>query len=485
MNTNPMLLADFYKIAHRKMYPPGTEKVYSTWTPRGSRMAGVSEFVWFGLQAFLKHRIVDQFERAFFGSPRGQVVDGYRRIITHALGDKDPDVQHIEALHDLGYLPLRIRALDEGTVVPLRMPVMTLENTDPRFFWLTNYIETLMSCDLWQPSTSATIARQYRRLFDGAALLTVGDTGFAQFQGHDFSMRGMGCLEASIGSGMGHLLSFVGTDTIPAIESLELYYGANVEIELVGTSIPATEHSVQCSYGNDDEYVHHVITQVHPSGIVSVVSDGYDFWDVMTRIVPSLKSEILARDGKVVIRPDSGDPVKIVCGDPEAATEHERKGAVEVLWDTFGGTTSPQGYKCLDPHIGLIYGDAITLERAREILRQLEQKGFASTNVVFGIGSYTYQYQTRDTFGLALKSTLVCRNGSECHIFKTPKTDDGTKFSQRGRVAVRRGADGALYWTDRHSLNEHVAGNLLHDVFRDGKLVREHTLAEIRARAQA
>lgn len=475
-----MLLCDFYKLAHRRMYPPGTEIVYSTWTPRACRIPNVNEFVWFGLQAFIQDRILDQFQQAFFERSIGAVVDSYRRVVKHTLGDQSPSVEHIEALWDLGHLPLRIRALPEGTVVPLRMPVMTIENTDPRFFWLTNYIETLVSCELWQPSTSATIAHQYRKLLDAWAVTTVGEASFCQFQGHDFSMRGMGSLESAVLSGMGHLLSFVGTDTIPAIEALERLYGANVECELVGTSVPATEHSVQCAYDSDDDYIRHVITSVHPSGIVSVVSDGYDFWDVIDRVIPSLKPEILARDGKVVIRPDSGDPVKIVCGDPDAETESARKGAVECLWDTFGGTVSAQGYKCLDAHIGLIYGDAITRDRASEILSRLAAKGFASTNVVFGIGSFTYQYNTRDTFGLALKSTLVRINGEERQIFKAPKTDDGTKVSQRGRVAVRRNGEGALYWTDRHSLREHVPGNLLADVFVDGRLTRKHTLAEIR-----
>ncbi len=481
MKTNPMLLCDFYKLAHRRMYPPGTELVYSTWTPRGTHLPGVTEFVWFGLQAFLKGRILDEFQRAFFEAPKHQVVESYRRLVGHTLGG-DPETQHIEDLHDLGYLPIRIRALEEGTVVPLRMPVMTIQNTDPRFFWLTNYLETLMSCELWQPSTSATIAREYRKLFGEYAKRTGEDGSFCQFQGHDFSMRGMGSLESAVGSGMGHLTSFVGTDTIPAIEAAELYYGADVGRELVGTSVPATEHSVQCAFGNDESYFRHVVQKAHPSGIVSIVSDGYDFWEVVTRLLPELKSAIMARDGKAVIRPDSGDPVKIICGDPDSEVEHIRKGAVECLWDTFGGTTNAAGYKCLDPHIGLIYGDAITLERARRILNLLQQKGFASTNVVFGIGSYTYQYQTRDTMGLALKSTLVVINGHEVPIFKDPKTDDGTKKSQRGRVAVRRNGAGELYWTDGLLLGEHIDGNLLHDVFVDGRLVKEHTFEEVRAR---
>lgn len=478
MNTNPMLLCDFYKLSHRRMYPPGTEMVYSTWTPRGTRLPGFTSFVWFGLQAVIKQRLLGQFQQSFFDAPVEQVVDGYARIVKHTLGESNPDVQHIRDLHDLGYLPLRIRALPEGTRVPLRTPVMTIENTDPRFFWLTNYLETLLSCELWKPSTSATIAAEYRRVFNAFAVDTVGDDGFCQFQGHDFSMRGLSSLEAGILSGLGHLTSFVGTDTIPAIEAAEMYYNANVETELVGTSVPATEHSVQCAYGNDDEYVRSVISDVHPTGIVSVVSDGYDFWDVVLRVLPSLKSTIMARDGKVVIRPDSGDPVKIVCGDPEASTEHERKGAIECLWDTFGGTETALGYKQLDSHIGLIYGDAITLERASGILALLKAKGFASTNVVFGIGSYTYQHNTRDTFGLALKSTAVRINGEEKPIFKCPKTDDGEKVSQRGRVQVWSDG-GHIQWRD--DALENIA-DLLDDVFLDGQLVRDESLQQIRDR---
>lgn len=253
----------------------------------------------------------------------------------------------------------------------------------------------------------------------------------------------------------------------------------------IGASVPATEHSVQCVYGDDDAYVRDMITKVHPSGIVSVVSDGYDFWDVITRVVPSLKSEIMARDGKLVIRPDSGDPVKIVCGDPEATEEHVRKGAIECLWDIFGGTVSPQGFRCLDSHIGLIYGDAITLERASRILSLLRTKGFASTNVVFGIGSYTYQYNTRDTFGMALKSTLAVRDGKEVPIFKTPKTDNGLKYSQRGRVVVERNAAGSITWRDGLSLTDHVPTNLLKDRFVDGKMVNETTFADVRDRVKA
>lgn len=478
MRLNPALMLDFYKISHRKQYPENTTLVYSTWTPRASRIEGIDKVVNFGIQAFLM-KLQSVFADNFFGRPKDEVIAEYARLIKYTLGDQHPDTTHLEELHDLGYLPLLIKALPEGALVPIRIPTMTIQNTDPRFFWLTNYIETLASCELWQASTSATIALSYKKLLEKYALLTVGNTDFVKFQGHDFSMRGMSSIESAISSGMGHLLSFVGTDTVPAIQALEHYYKADIEKELVCTSIPATEHSVQCAYHGDDRaYIENIITKVHPSGMVSVVSDGYDFWNVLRNILPDLKDKIMSRDGKVVIRPDSGDPVLIICGDPAGATEIERKGAVEALCDIFGGSTSLQGCKVLDPHIGLIYGDAITLKRAEEICRRLRMKGFASTNVVFGIGSYTYQYNTRDTFGYALKSTLCIIDGQEKMIWKDPITDDGVKKSQKGRVVVGWDIDG-FTMEDGLSLRDEVNDNL-RAVFKDGKLLHQYNFQSVR-----
>lgn len=484
-------LCDFYKISHRAMYPEGTEIVYSTWTPRTSRIKGVDNVVCFGTQAFIKEYLLDVFEEHFFKRPKADVIAEYTRLIKATLGDQNPETKHLEDLHDLGYLPLSIKALPEGTIVPTRVPVMTIQNTDNRFFWLTNFIESLASSELWQPATSATLAIEYKRMMDKYAAKTNPEGAwFTIFQGHDFSMRGMSSLRSAILSGMGHLVAgFAGTDTIPAISAAEYYYNANVEKELVGTSVPATEHSIQCAYANDLKYYRRMLQDVHPSGIVSIVADGYDYWDVITNVVPSLKKEILARKGgpvgdKVVIRPDSGDPVLIVCGDPEAPEgSPEYKGSIECLWETFGGTMSSTGFKVLDPHIGLIYGDAITLRRAEEIMERLAEKGFASTNVVFGIGSYTYQYNTRDTFGFALKSTLCVINGDEKLIFKDPKTDNGVKKSQKGRVVVLKDGN-SFKFTDGFSLNDVVAGDQLLEVFRDGKLLIDENFADIRARIQ-
>lgn len=475
------LLCDFYKVSHKNMYPDNTELVYSTWTPRTSRINGISKVVVFGQQMFLL-KLNNLFNDNFFNRGLNDVISEYERVIKFTLGTQNPDSSHIKALHTLGYLPLEIKALDEGTRVPVKTPVMTIQNTLPEFYWLTNYIETLASCELWQASTSATIAYEYKQLMDNYALETVGNTEFVPFQGHDFSMRGMSSLDSAISSGMGHLLSFVGTDTIPAINGAEYYYNANIEKHLIGTSIPATEHSVQCVYGNDMEYFKAMISKVHPSGFVSIVSDGYDFWGVLSDVLPKLKDNIMDRDGKVVIRPDSGDPVLIICGDPNGKTELERKGAVEVLYDLFGGTISNKGYKVLDSHIGLIYGDAITIERCKEISERLKSKGFASINVVYGIGSFTYQYNTRDTFGYALKSTLAIVNGEERSIYKNPKTDDGTKKSQKGKVVVYKLVNNDIAFKDEYLFNEDIDSNLLKTIYKNGQLTNLQSFTEIRSK---
>jgi nicotinamide phosphoribosyltransferase len=391
MRTPATLLCDFYKISHREQYPDKTEIVYSTWTPRSNKhYPNVNRVVVFGIQAFVQKYLIDYFYDNFFSRPKEEVVAEYSRMLKFALGVKDPYTRHIEDLHDVGFLPLKVRAMPEGSAIPLRVPMLTIENTDERFFWLTNFVETLISAELWQPCTSATIAREYRVILDKYAKIT-GNPDFVQFQGHDFSMRGMGCVEAAASSGAGHLLSFVGTDTIPAICHLEQYYYADIEQELVGTSIPATEHSVMMAggYGNEYETYRRLITDIYPSGFISIVSDTWDLWACIERIIRPLKNAIMARDGRVVIRPDSGDPVKIICGDPEAEGL-AKIGLVEALWNIFGGTINEKGYKELDPHIGAIYGDSITVQRCIDICYNLEKKGFASTNMVYGIGLTTY-----------------------------------------------------------------------------------------------
>lgn len=485
MRINPLMLIDFYKADHRRQYPEGTELVYSNFTPRKSRQANNENLVFFGLQYFVKEYLIKQWNEGFFSLPKEQVISDYKRRMDNALGKDSISIEHISELHDLGYLPLVVKGLPEGTIVSPKIPVVTVYNTQPKFFWLTNYLESLMSAILWKPSTSATTAFQYRKIFNEYARTTVNDVDidFVYWQGHDFSFRGMSGIEDACISAAGHLLSFYGTDTVPAIDFHELYYRGNSDKELIGGSVPATEHSVMCMGTKDNEIgtFERLITELYPGGIVSIVSDTWDFWQVITEYMPKLKSKILGRPGKVVIRPDSGDPVKIIIGDKNATPgSPEYKGAIECLWDVFGGTTTEKGYKLLDGHIGLIYGDSITLQRQKDILEGLKEKGFASFNVVLGIGSYTYEYVTRDTYGFAMKATYGEVKGEGRNIFKDPKTDDGTKKSAKGLLSVHE-VNGELKLKDECTWEEEKSG-LLQTVFENGKIVNEQSLSEIRGR---
>lgn len=487
---NPVLLCDFYKLSHRDQYPKGTEYVYSTLVPRSNKYFKQSDkVVVFGIQAMIIKYLMQHFNENFFNQPSNKVIQNYKEVVASSLGIKDVDASHLKQLHDLQYLPLEIKAIDEGEMVPLRTPIMTIENTHPDFFWLTNYFETLISTMTWQAMTSATISKAMRKLLDTYAEKTSSQREAVDFQGHDFSMRGMSSIESAELSAAGHLLSFTGTDTIPGILFHEKYYKGCHSEKPIGMSIPATEHSVMCANGNYetlDEYETYkrLITEIYPDGFVSIVSDTWDYWNNLTVTLPKLKNEIMQRNGRVVIRPDSGDPVKILCGDSNALTEYEKKGSIEVLWDLFGGIVNNKGYKELDPHIGLIYGDSITLDRAEEICKQLEEKGFASTNVVFGIGSYTFQYNTRDTLGFAIKATHVVINGEEKMLYKDPKTDDGTKKSNKGRVVVLKENNefktiDSLLIEDQYQYREI---DQLKTVFKNGNLIKNDSIYSIKER---
>ena len=480
---NPFLLTDFYKTIHHMCYAKGMTKLVSYWTPRMSRKEDMDKVVMFGLQPFLKKYLINYFNDNFFNKEKEAVVSEYRRIISKTMGSIAADTKHIEALHDLGYLPIQIKAVAEGLRVNIKTPMIEITNTHEDFAWLVNYLETFMSCNIWQPMTSATIAYRYREIIEKYFTLTV-ENGDVRKACGDFSMRGFSSLESAELSGSAHLLSFLGTATIPAISYLEEFYNCNVEEEIVGVGTPSTEHSVMCSYGMDEHAAYtRLITEVFPSGTLSIVSDTYDYWNVITNILPTLKEDILNRDGKIVIRGDSGDPVKIICGDTDALKDSpEYKGTVELLWDIFGGEVNSKGYKVLNSKIGTIYGDSITVERCEEICIGLMKNGFAVNNCIFGIGSYTYQYNTRDTFGFALKATHAVIDGEEKFIFKDPITDTGNfKKSQKGMCYVYREGQDILY-KDELTIKEQAKfkDNLLEIVFKDGELVKDYSLSEIR-----
>lgn len=474
---NPMYLIDAYKIDHRRMYPDGTEYVYSNLTPRGSRVPGVDKVVFFGLQAFLTRVLGGMFD-GWFERPVEEVVAEYKRRTDGVLGPNEVGTDHIRDLHTLGYLPLRFCALPEGTEVPMKVPMFTVENTDPKFFWLTNYIESVLSAEIWLPCTSATLALNMRRLLDKWAQLTSSNPDMVDFQGHDFSFRGMSNLDAAAASGGGHLLSFAGTDSMVALDWIENNYPPDGDTFL-GGSVAATEHSVMSAGGKDNEQeTFERLLDLYPTGIVSVVSDTWDLWKLLVEMLPNMKDKIMARDGKLVIRPDSGDPADILCGDPHADQDSPAgKGVIQLLWETFGGTTNDKGMRELDPHIGAIYGDSITYDRADNICGRLYAKGFASINIVFGVGSFTYQYNTRDTFGFAMKATWAQINGQGHNLFKDPVTDSGLKKSAKGRLAVFE-EDGELKLVTE-ATKEQEKASLLQPIWEDGKFIKRLTWNEV------
>lgn len=482
-----ILYTDFYKTDHRRQYPTGTTKVYSNLTARISRMPGVDAIIVFGIQYFLRDFLDRRFNQSFFAAPKSEVIGEYQRRMDAALGKGAITTTHLEALHDLGYLPLHIKALPEGTVCPLKVPMLTITNTHPDFAWLPNFLETILSNVLWHPTTSATIAYQYRKLLTQYAAETSDMPDFVKWQGHDFSMRGQTSFESSLVSAGAHMLSFTGTDTVPGIDWLENFYDSDAEKEFIGGSVPATEHSVMCLGGQETEFdtYKRLITEVYPAGIVSIVSDTWNYWDVLDKTIRDLRDTILARNGKVVIRPDSGDPETILCGDKAAAPGSPAfKGTMQMLWEIFGGTINSKGYRQLDPHIGVIYGDSITLERCRSICARLKEQGFASTNMVYGIGSYTYQYVTRDTFGFAMKATYGIVNGQPKEIFKDPFTDGGVKKSAKGLLRVDSTPDGGLVLRECVTPEEECGGELK-TVFLNGNLVNETTLDQVRSRVES
>ncbi len=483
---NPFLATDGYKTGHHLMYPKGTTLVYSNFTPRSNKHAGgIEKIMSFGQQMVIR-QIQELFEREFFGAPENVIIKEIEDTYSAYLG-APYNADHMRALYKLGYLPIHVKALPEGVLVPPGIPVLTIYNTKPEFFWLTNFLETLISTLLWKPMTSASIAYEYKKLLKGFILKTDQESAeFVEFQAHDFSMRGMSGVESTISSGLGHATCFMGSDSLPVISGAQRYYPGNHGDPLVPVhSVNATEHSVMCAGGDEDELAtfRYLMTQF-PSGILSIVSDTWNLWDVCTKYLPELKDEILARDGKIVIRPDSGDPADIICGNPHASGP-ANKGVIELLWETFGGTINEQGYKVLDSHIGCIYGDSITLDRAKDILERLEAKGFASTNIVLGIGSYTYQYNTRDTFGFAMKATYVEIDGKGREIFKDPITDDGTKKSAKGLLKVSTNPLEGERWVleDQVSWEQEDLG-MLTTIFKDGAFEEIWSLEEIRENIQ-
>lgn len=481
---NPLLATDSYKLSHIFMYPDGLEHVESNYTNRKSRVEGINHVVQFGLQAWLAD-LTENFER-FFAADKATVVAEYKEAVSTFVSPGFT-LDHIEDLHDLGYLPVQFSAAPEGTLVPIGVPSILIKSTHKKFAWLVNYLESDLSAGYWHTSTSATLSWNIRRVFDKAAKETGGAAEAVDWQAHDFSYRGQVNREAAMSSGAAHLLSFTGSDAVPAVQWVNHYYpGDN---GLIAASVPATEHSVMCAGGEEGEKETVLrLMRDFPTGILSIVVDTWDYFRFINVTLREIKDEVLKRDGKLVIRPDSGDPADIICGTGVPANAHtededwdtpETKGSIEILWDIFGGTENEAGFRELDTHIGLIYGDGMYEGRIKDINSRLKDKNFASINWVSGLGSWFFQGSTRDSFGSAVKATFVIINGEEYNIQKNPVTDDGTKKSATGRLAVAHMANGNLYQI-QGATDEQIKNSVLQPVWEDGKFLKTFSFAESR-----
>ena len=574
---NPLFRSDAYKIGHKRMLASGTTKLYGTWIPRSLKYfpGSIKKILSVGQQLTIKW-LHDEFKENFFEQPKDKVCKDFTKDMSLMLG-LPYDGKHFEELHDLGYLPIRVKSLPEGIETNPNVPHMTFVNTVDGFAWLTLFLETIISAASWKMPTSATLALQLRRNVVEWVMKTCPEMAWLiPYLCHDFSARGLDPF-SMITSGLGHATCFRGSDSLIVIPAARYYYG-EPEDEVVINSVNASEHSVSTTkiftVGEKQMIIDWL--KEFPTGILSIVADTFDLWKLLLEYIadPEVKALILARDGKLVIRPDSGDPVDIICGLPvyddnageesiyetykdgdifyylqedcwikfnkdsfesslreygentwdyideyyekvEAPNKAETKGVIEILWDIFGGTTNEQGYKVLDSHIGAIYGDSINLERQIAIYERLAAKGFAACNVVLGVGSFTYQFNTRDTAGFAAKGSWFeilepspCIKAGKCletesfkntphegldlctdgcvqenphhktyDIYKDPVTDDGTKKSLKGLIRVNE--DGSV---KEQCTWEEEQGGILQTIYENGKFFNQTTFTEIRER---
>lgn len=471
MNKNLLLCTDVYKLGHMQQYPEGTNKVYSYLTARSDKE--IPYTVFFGLQYYLKEYLMTPVTHAD--------VEEAIKYRTQILGPCPDDViQKWKKLADLGYIPLEIKAVEEGTVMPCKNVLMTVTNTHDDFYWLVGYAESLL-LKVWNTITVASYSKKLHNLTKKFTDET-SDSGFLlPFMVHDFGYRGVSSEETAALSGAAHLVNFLGTDTIPAVKFINQYYTPTTDGP-IGLSVPASEHSVMCAFGKENEFEAFAnMLALYPTGIVSIVSDTYNLWNVLTNFASQLKTQINTRDGKVVFRPDSGDPELIICGNPDAPSgTPEFKGAVRLLDEMFGSTKNSKGYKELNPKVGLIYGDGMYYERYERILNKLKEMGYANTNLVIGVGGLLLQQHSRDDQGFAFKATYCEINGKPREIVKDPITDHGKK-SHKGLMMLTQ--KNGVYMTHDQVTPKQEKEGLLTTVFKDGKLLRDFSIEQVRERA--
>lgn len=469
-NYNIIMDSDSYKLGHFNQYPKNTEGIYSYFEARKGAMWDRVKF--FGLQYILKEYLVGTVVT------KEMVEEAEILANAHFMGvngtfNKD-GWMYIVNEHG-GKLPLKIKAVPEGTIVPIDNVLMTVENTDPKCYWLTNFVETLLS-RIWYPCTVATKSLETRHVVEKYWDETVdaGSKDFGvNFCLHDFGSRGVSSYESAGVGGMAHLTNFMGTDTVHAMAFANRYYGA--DLKNIAYSVPATEHSVMTAQGKGgEEAVFEQLLNEYPNGILSVVSDSYDIYNFTYHVAKKYKDQILKRDGKLVFRPDSGNPITTTLA------------VLQNLGEVFGYTVNDKGFNVLNPKVGVIWGDGIDIEGIQEILEEMKLAKWAASNIVFGMGGGLLQKMNRDTMRFAFKASAIQRSGEWYDVYKDPvtaKADSGMfKGSKRGKLKlINIGCAGhPSYVTKNIDDKEYQDPDILQTVFENGEIVKEYTWDEIK-----
>lgn len=455
---NPLLQTDSYKLSHFKQYPPNTQRVYSYLESRGGYF---DQIVFFGLQYILESYLTGQVI-SFYDIEKADrfAAEHFGRSVFNKVG-----WVNLLRQHD-GKLPLRIKAVPEGTVVSANNVLMTVENTDEEFPWLTNWAETML-LQVWYPITVATISRAIKTVIANA-LEKTGNPAGIPFKLHDFGYRGVSSQESAAIGGAAHLINFTGTDTLAGIRLLQQYYGAKA---MPGFSIPASEHSTITAWGKEheaDAYENMLIQ--YPDGLVACVSDSYDIFNAVKNIWGGvLREKVMGRQGTLVIRPDSGEPAEVITK------------VFEILEERFGTTTNSKGYKVLSDCVRVIQGDGVNYHSIINIVNHITSRGWSMDNLAFGMGGALLQQLNRDTLKFAFKCSAIKIDGAWRDVYKDPVTDAGKK-SKRGRLVLTEigGTYTTLALDDRYVYEEDV----LETVFENGAMKRFQTLDDIRKRAE-
>lgn len=482
---NAFCLNDFYKFTHLLQYPSNVFELTSYLTPRSSRLPGIDKVLFFGLHGYISKYVVKGFNENFFNLPLTQVVDSVIEVLIDGLNYPenlvDETVKKLTDLYKLGYLPVSIKAVHEGELVPMGCPCVEIKSTHPDFPWVGQALEASLSAAIWHPMVSATIGREYLKIAKEYFSETVEDDIDPRSAMCDFSMRGQESNESAIASSAGWLCSMKNSSTVAARFYIKDHYVDTIPVIVNG--LTSTEHSVMTSHaclnGGDETPTFKYLFDLYKDVSFAAVCDSYDFWGVLTNILPKFKDIINERGKRGLfcgVRHDSSDPVLALCGNPNSKLEWERKGMVETMYELFGGSINSKGYKVLNPGIKAVYGDSITLTRAREIYKRLKEKGFAANNVSLGVGSFSMQCMegedgklypfTRDSFSIAIKCThskYIDENKTihEQHVFKEPKNFNGKK-SQKGLCAVYYNQNGLTYKDELYEtdLNYHHLNSL-------------------------